>query len=87
VTGISEALRQEVTTKHVRVSLVEPGAVKTELATHNRPEILEAIAAQVRTFELLEPENIADAVSYLVTRPARVAVNEMLVRPTEEQEA
>jgi len=39
VTGFSEALRQEVTRRHVRVALVEPGAVQTELASHNRPEV------------------------------------------------
>ena len=37
VGAFSEALRQEVTARHVRVSLVEPGAVATELAGHNRP--------------------------------------------------
>jgi NADP-dependent 3-hydroxy acid dehydrogenase YdfG len=85
ITGFSEALRQEVTKKHVRVSLVEPGAVNnTELATHNRAEVRDAIAAHVQTFDLLEPDDIADAVSYIVTRPRRVAVNEMLVRATEQ---
>ncbi|MCW2686327.1 MAG: short-chain dehydrogenase [Mycobacterium sp.] len=38
--AFSEALRQEVTRRHVRVSLVEPGGTATELATHNRDEIL-----------------------------------------------
>jgi NADP-dependent 3-hydroxy acid dehydrogenase YdfG len=38
--AFSEALRQEVTHRHVRVSLVEPGGTATELATHNRDEIL-----------------------------------------------
>jgi NADP-dependent 3-hydroxy acid dehydrogenase YdfG len=84
VTGFSEALRQEVTRRHVRVSLVEPGAVKTELASHNRPEVREAIRTAVESFEALQAEDIADAVSYIVTRPRRVAVNEMLVRPTEQ---
>ena len=41
--AFSEALRQEVTERHVRVSLVEPGATATELAGHNRPEVLAAM--------------------------------------------
>ncbi len=85
MTGFSEALRQEVTRKHVRISLVEPGAVQTELASHNRPDIRAAIQAAVESFELLQSEDIADAVSYIVTRPRRVAVNEILVRPTEQE--
>ena len=48
VGAFSEALRQEVTERHVRVSLVEPGAVTTELGPHNRPEVLEAIKGRVR---------------------------------------
>ena len=43
VGAFSEALRQEVATRHLRVSLVEPGAVSTELGSHNRPEIQEAM--------------------------------------------
>jgi len=85
VTGFSEALRQEVTRRHVRVSLVEPGAVNTELVSHNRPEVRSQIAGVIGAFERLEPEDVADAVSYIVTRPRRVAVNEMLVRPTEQE--
>ena len=84
VVAFSESLRQEVTERHVRVTIVEPGAVVTELATHLRPEILEQ---QARTFggvEMLQAEDIADAVAYAVTRPRRVAMNELLVRPTEQ---
>ena len=46
VGAFSESLRQEVTKRHVRVSLVEPGAVATELAGHNRPEVRETIATR-----------------------------------------
>ena len=48
VGAFSDALRKEVTTRHVRVSLVEPGAVATELASHNRPEILQRHPAALR---------------------------------------
>ena len=85
VGAFSESLRQEVTGRHVRVSLVEPGAVETELAGHNRPEILERIRQRFASVEILQPEDIADAVTYIVTRPRHVAVNELLVRPTQQE--
>jgi NADP-dependent 3-hydroxy acid dehydrogenase YdfG len=85
VGAFSEALRQEVTQRHLRVSLVEPGAVSTELAGHNRPEVLEAMKARFGEMERLEADDIADAISYIVTRPRHVAINEILVRPTEQQ--
>jgi NADP-dependent 3-hydroxy acid dehydrogenase YdfG len=68
----------------VRVSLVEPGAVDTELPSHNREEILGVIAKRFEGVERLQAEDIADAVVYIVTRPRHVAVNELLVRPTEQ---
>jgi NADP-dependent 3-hydroxy acid dehydrogenase YdfG len=84
MTGFSEALRQEVTQRFLRVSLVEPGAVRTELASHNRPEILARIQAHIDQIERLQPEDIADTVSYIVTRPRHIAINEILVRPTNQ---
>jgi NADP-dependent 3-hydroxy acid dehydrogenase YdfG len=66
------------------VSLVEPGAVATELTSHNRPEIRDQIRGRFGDIERLQAEDIADAVTYIVTRPWRVAINEMLVRPTEQ---
>lgn len=83
VGAFSESLRQEVTKRYVRVSLVEPGATATELAGHNRPEILEAIRTQFGA--RLEADDIADAIVYIVTRPRHVAVNEILIRPTEQE--
>jgi NADP-dependent 3-hydroxy acid dehydrogenase YdfG len=85
VGAFSEALHQEVTERHVRVSLVEPGAVITELASHNRPEVLEEMKGRFGTIERLEADDIADAVSYIVTRPRHMAVNEILIRPTEQK--
>lgn len=86
VGAFSEALRQEVTRRHVRVSLVEPGATATELASHNRPEILQQIAQTFRDVgDRLGAEDIASAVTYIVTRHRHVAVNEVLVRPTEQE--
>ena len=80
--AFSESLRQELAGRYVRVSLVEPGATATELASHNRPEILESIRSQLG--QRMQAEDIADAIGYIVTRPRHVAVNEMLIRPTEQ---
>lgn len=85
VGAFSEALRQEVTQRHVRVSLIEPGAVATELTDHLRPEIREGLRGGMADVERLESEDIADAIAYVVTRPRRVAINEVLIRPTEQQ--
>ncbi|MFL6261720.1 MAG: SDR family NAD(P)-dependent oxidoreductase [Thermoanaerobaculia bacterium] len=85
VGAFSESLRQEVTTRHVRVSLVEPGAVETELTTHLRPEIAGQVMQRFGNIERLQSEDIADAIAYIVTRPRRMAINEVLVRPTEQQ--
>jgi NADP-dependent 3-hydroxy acid dehydrogenase YdfG len=86
VGAFSEALRQEVTRRHVRISLVEPGATETELASHNRPEIQEGIRQRFGSMERMKAEDIADAIAYIVTRPRHVAVNEMLIRPTEQEQ-
>ncbi len=83
VGAFSESLRQELTRRYVRVSLVEPGATATELAEHNRPEVLEGLRNQFG--QRMEAEDIADAITYIVTRPRHVAVNEMLIRPTEQE--
>ena len=83
VGAFSESLRQEVAKRYVRVSLVEPGATATELASHNRPEVLEGIRSQFG--QRMEAADIADAILYIVTRPRHVAVNEVLIRPTEQE--
>jgi NADP-dependent 3-hydroxy acid dehydrogenase YdfG len=81
--AFSESLRQEVTKRYVRVSLVEPGATATELASHNRPEVLESIRSQFG--QTMAAEDIADAITHIVTRPRHVMVNEVLIRPTEQE--
>jgi len=81
--AFSESLRQEVTKRYVRVCLVEPGATATELASHNRPEVLQSIRSQFG--QTMEAGDIADAITYVVTRPRHVTINEMLIRPTEQE--
>jgi NADP-dependent 3-hydroxy acid dehydrogenase YdfG len=84
VTALSESLRQEVAQRHVRVSVVEPGAVATELTTHLRPEILESSRARFEGVEPLQSADVADAIAYIVTRPRHIALNEVLIRPTNQ---
>jgi len=81
VGAFSESLRQEAVPIGVRVTLIEPGAVATELAGHNRPEVREQIAKRFGGFEILSAEDIAGAVLYAIGQPEHVAVNEILVRP------
>ena len=83
VGAFSESLRQEVTKRYVRVSLVEPGATATELASHNRPEVLESIRSQFG--QTMDAADIADAITYIITRPRHVTINEVLIRPTEQE--
>jgi NADP-dependent 3-hydroxy acid dehydrogenase YdfG len=82
--AFTEALRQEMIGHRVRVSVVEPGTVDTELATHLRPGIRQAAQTQIEAIQPLRSEDIADAVAYIVTRDRRVAVNEILVRASEQ---
>jgi NADP-dependent 3-hydroxy acid dehydrogenase YdfG len=78
----SEALRQEITGRYVRSSLIEPGATESELVTHVREEIRAQLTAGAE--QRLTAEDVADAILYIVTRPRHVAINEILVRPTEQ---
>jgi NADP-dependent 3-hydroxy acid dehydrogenase YdfG len=84
VGAFSESLRQEVTERRVRVSLIEPGATATELRSHNRPEIQELQNQRFAGKRTMDAYDIADAILYVVTRPWHVAINEMLIRPTEQ---
>ncbi|HWG28218.1 SDR family oxidoreductase [Actinospica sp.] len=83
VGALSESMRQELASKHVRVSVIEPGPTHTELQEANRPEILAQIRSRQDGLELLNPRDLADAIGYMVTRPRHVNVNEIMVRPTE----
>jgi NADP-dependent 3-hydroxy acid dehydrogenase YdfG len=84
VTGFSEALRQEALHSNIRVTVIEPGAVETELLDHNTdPNV---VAASERFLQQvgkqLTAEDIADAIVYVLGQPEHVSINEVLVRPT-----
>jgi NADP-dependent 3-hydroxy acid dehydrogenase YdfG len=80
--AFSEALRQEAVNIGVRVTLIEPGAVATELPGHNRPEILELMAKNFAGVTPLDADDIAAAVVYAISQGPNVSVNEILVRPS-----
>jgi clavulanate-9-aldehyde reducatase len=87
VTAFSEALRQEALHSNVRVTCVEPGFVETELHGHNVDPLVQQGVEKMREQigDVMQADDVADAVLYVLTRPAHVSVNELLVRPTAQR--
>jgi clavulanate-9-aldehyde reducatase len=85
VGAFSESLRQETTGSGIRVTLIEPGAVTTELREHNRPEIIELMDKRIGDTVPLEASDIANAILYAIGQPPNVSVNELLVRPSSQR--
>jgi NADP-dependent 3-hydroxy acid dehydrogenase YdfG len=86
VGAFSESFRQEFSRRHLRVGVVEPGAVATELRDHLRPEIREVQQQRLSAMQPLQAQDVADAISYIVTRPRHQTINELLLRPTEQDD-
>lgn len=84
VNGFTESLRQEVTKKHVRVGVLEPGGVATELGSHNSGAMRDDIDAFYESTETLAPQDIADGIAYMVTRPRHASIAELWVMPTDQ---
>jgi len=86
IVAFSESLRREVYKDNIRVSVIEPGVVATELRDHipdaGTKQALNTWASSMRQ---LQPEDVANAVLYCVTQPAHVNVNEILMRPTDQE--
>jgi NADP-dependent 3-hydroxy acid dehydrogenase YdfG len=82
VGAFSESLRQEAVAMGVRVTIIEPGAVATELPGHNRPEVIEMMAKNFAGVTPLEAQDIANAIVYAIGQPENVSINEVLIRPT-----
>jgi NADP-dependent 3-hydroxy acid dehydrogenase YdfG len=87
VGAFSESLRQEGVDYNVRVTIIEPGYVDTELQGHNEnPLVLDRIEKDRQQIgKVLEAGDIANAIVYAVTQPAHVSINEVLVRPTKQR--
>jgi len=84
VNGFTESLRQEVTKRHVRVGVLEPGGVETELGSHNSGAMRDDIDAFYANTEALQAEDVADGVTYMVTRPRHVSISELWIMPTDQ---
>jgi NADP-dependent 3-hydroxy acid dehydrogenase YdfG len=84
VHAISEGLRQELLEDNIRVTIVAPGAVETELPDHITDEDARESLSGLMSLERLQAEDIAGAIAYAVTQPERVSVNEILIRPTQQ---
>lgn len=86
VGAFSEALRQECFQEHIRVTVIEPGVVDTDLASHiTQPAARETALRRIQEIAPLQSEDIANAIVYAVTQPPHVNVNEILLRPTEQE--
>ncbi|MDX6637129.1 MAG: hypothetical protein QOJ01_640 [Solirubrobacterales bacterium] len=85
VVGFSESLRQEGAQLGVRVTCVEPGFVETELQGHNtNPMVIEQIDKMRDSMDVLQPDDIANAILFAVSQPPRASINEILVRPSKQ---
>lgn len=85
ITAFAESLRQEVAGRGVRVTLIEPGFVATELTTHITDPVMREAAARIgQSMRTLAPDDIAHAVVYALSQPDHVAVNEILIRPADQ---
>jgi len=85
VVAFSEALRQEVLEDNIRVTVIEPGAVATELSSHiTDPDAKRETQDWVKSIHPLQAEDIANAIVYAVTQPQHVDINEMLIRPSQQ---
>ncbi len=76
VVGLGHAVRKELQASNIRVALIEPGLVDTPLTRGSA-----AVRPLVEAGGALLPEDIADAVAWLLSRPRRVAVTELVIRP------
>ncbi|MFB7893751.1 SDR family oxidoreductase [Microbacterium sp. NPDC056044] len=85
VSAFTESLRQEVTSQGVRVTLIEPGFVATELTSHITDETMRQAASEIAdSMRTLEADDIAEAVPYALRQPEHVSVNAILIRPTDQ---
>jgi NADP-dependent 3-hydroxy acid dehydrogenase YdfG len=86
VVGFSEALRQEALHANIRVTVVEPGFVETELLDPNAQYVQDAAAKLKQEIgDVLRAEDIADAIVHALAAPPHVSINEVLVRPTQQR--
>jgi len=86
VTAFSEGLRQELSKKHnIRVTIIEPGVVETELTNTITDKTLEGFVKYAKEMQSLKAGDIANAIKFAVNSPSHMNVNEILIRPTEQE--
>lgn len=86
IVAFTEALRREVYKDRIRVTVIEPGVVETELREHiPHADVKQAIDKWAASMRQLQPEDVANAVVYVVTQPPHVCINEILMRPTDQE--
>lgn len=83
VTAATEAWRQEFTRQSVRFSVIEPGATATELFDQKSGQ-WEGFTSMFGEVERLHAEDVANAALFIATQPRRVAINEIVIRPTDQ---
>lgn len=82
----SEGLRQELAPEYgINVTSIEPGAVSTELMDTITDEDIKEEMKQMQKMTFLEAEDIAEAIHYALTQPARANINDVFIMPTEQQ--
>jgi NADP-dependent 3-hydroxy acid dehydrogenase YdfG len=84
VSAIAESLRREIGRDGVRVTCIEPGAVRTEFIVRMRDDVQQSVKQRLGEMEQLESEDVAAAIVYAVTQPPRVNVNILTVYPTQQ---
>lgn len=85
ITAFCESLRQEVGDRGVRVMVLEPGSTNTDLRfSITDEEVLAAVSARSQSIEQLEPEDVANFIAFALAQPPRVAMHEVLFRPTQQ---
>ncbi|TXI05491.1 MAG: SDR family NAD(P)-dependent oxidoreductase [Rhizobium sp.] len=82
--AMAESLRREIGKDGIRVTCVEPGAVKTEFVSHMRPDVRQSVRERLGDMVQLEKEDVANAILYAVTQPPRVNVNILTLYPTRQ---
>jgi NADP-dependent 3-hydroxy acid dehydrogenase YdfG len=86
VVAFSESLRREVYSDNIRVSVIEPGIVETELREHIGHAATQAsLNAWAQNMRQLQAGDVADAIVFCVSRPDHVNINEILMRPTDQE--
>jgi len=81
--GWSESLRQELL-PDVRVTLIEPGVVDTELPTHITHEGTRDAVQQMYDVAKVKPEEVAEVIAFVLARPRHLAIHEVLLRPADQ---